>query len=72
MLGLIPAAGEETFWCPNMLFLVSFAGMTLNKCAVLWIGKLMEALCRESHPLCWLKNHIYKLIPEHQYVVVPT
>ena len=37
MSGLIPAAGEETFWCPNMLSLVSFAGMTLNKCAVLWI-----------------------------------
>ena len=29
--GLIPAAGEEKFWCPNMLSLVSFAGMTLNK-----------------------------------------
>ena len=38
--GLIPAAGEETFWCPNMLSLVSFAGMTLNKCAVLWMGTL--------------------------------
>ena len=38
--GLIPAAGEETFRCPNMLSLVSFAGMTLNKCAVLWIGTL--------------------------------
>ena len=22
--------------------------------------------------MCWLKDHIYKLIPEHQYVVVPT
>ena len=36
MSGLISAAGEETFWCPNMLSLVSFAGMTLNKCVVLW------------------------------------
>ena len=27
---------------------------------------------RESQPLCWLKIHIYKVIPEHQYVVVPT
>ena len=72
MSGLIPAAGEETFWCPNMLSLVSFAGMTLNKCTVLWIGTLTEALCRESQPLCWLKHHIYKLIPEHQYVVIPT
>ena len=34
--GLIPAAGEETFWCPNILALVSFAGMTLNKYTVLW------------------------------------
>ena len=33
MSGLIPAAGEETFWCPNMFSLVPFAGMTLNKCA---------------------------------------
>ena len=40
MSGLIPAADEETFCCPNMLSLVSFAGMTLNKCAVLWIGTL--------------------------------
>ena len=21
--------------------------------------------------MCWLKNHIYKHIPEHQYVIVP-
>ena len=40
MSGLIPTAGEETFWCPNMLSVVSFAGMTLNKGAVLWIGML--------------------------------
>ena len=42
MSGLIFAAGEETFWCPNMLSLVtvSVAGMTLNECAVLWIGTL--------------------------------
>ena len=40
LAGLIPAAGEITFWCPNMLSLVSFAGMTLNKCAVHWIGTL--------------------------------
>ena len=40
MWGLIPAAGEETFWCPNMLSLMSFAVMTLNKCAVFWIGTL--------------------------------
>ena len=40
MSGLNPAEGEEIFWCPNMLSLVSFAGMTLSKCAVLWIGTL--------------------------------
>ena len=53
MSGLIPAAGEETFWCPNMLSLVSFAGITLNKCAVLWIGTLTgeapPVLVKESH-----------------------
>ena len=40
MSGLIPVAGEETFWCPNMLSLVSFAGMSLNKCAIFLIGTL--------------------------------
>ena len=55
MSGLIPAAGEETFWCPNMLSLVSFAGMTLNKCAVLWLtggpvqGESPPVLVKESH-----------------------
>ena len=75
MSGLILAAGEETFWCPNMLSLVSFAGMPLNKCAVLWIGTLTGGPVQGESPppsLCWLKNHIYKLIPEHRYVVVPT
>ena len=54
----IPAAGEETFRCPNMPSLVSFAGMTLNKCAVLRIGTLTGgALCREGEsPMCRLKN----------------
>ena len=61
MSGLIPAAGEETFWCPNILSSVSFARMTLNKCAVFWIGTLTGGPVQG-----WLKNHIYKLIPEHQ------
>ena len=40
-----------------MLSLVSFAGMTLDKCIVLRIGTLTGCpLCRESHPLCRLKN----------------
>ena len=30
--GSLTAHGEEKFWCPNMLSLVSFAGMTLNMC----------------------------------------
>ena len=52
MSGLIPAAGKETFWCPNMVSLVSFAGMTLNKCAVLLIGTLTGGpVQRESHPV---------------------
>ena len=41
----------------NTLSLVSFAGMTLDKCIVLRIGTLTGCpLCRESHPLCRLKN----------------
>ena len=56
-MGSIPAAGEEKLRCQNMLSLVSLAGMTLNKCAILQIGTLTGGpLCRESHPLCRLKN----------------
>ena len=59
MSGLIPAAGEETFWCPNMLSLVSFAGMTLNECAVLWIGMLTGGPVQgESPPLLVKESHI--------------
>ena len=57
VLGSIPAHGEEKFRCPNTLSLVSFAGMTLDKCIVLRIGTLTGCpLCKESHPLCRLKN----------------
>ena len=50
-----PRGGK--FRSPNMLSLVSFAGMTLDKCIVLRIGTLTGCpLCRESHPLCRLKN----------------
>ena len=56
-MGSIPAAGEEKIRCSNMLSLVSFVGMTLNKSAVLRIGTLTGGpLCRDSHPLCRLKN----------------
>ena len=59
MLGLIPAAGEETFWCPNMLFSVAFARMTLNKCAVLWIGTLTGGPVQgESLPVLVTESHI--------------
>ena len=59
MSGLIPAADEETFSCPNMLSLVSFAGMTLNKCAVLWIGMLTGGLVQvESPPVLVKESHI--------------
>ena len=59
MSGLIAAAGEETFWCPNMLSLVSFAGMTLNKCAVLWIGTLIGGPAQgESPPVLVKESHI--------------
>ena len=39
-MGSISAAGEKNFRCPNMFSLVSFAGMTIDKCAVLRIGKI--------------------------------
>ena len=59
MSGLIPAAGEETFWCPNMLSLVSFAGMTLNKCTVLWIGTFSGGPVQgESPPVLVKESHI--------------
>ena len=52
-----PRSQGGKFRCPNTLSLVSFAGMTLDKCIVLWIGTLTGCpLCRESHPLCRLKN----------------
>ena len=50
---------QAKYWFPrlnsmfvaNMFSLVSFAGMTLNKCAILQIGTLTGCpLCRESHP----------------------
>ena len=48
---------REKFQCPNTLSLASFAGMMLDKCIVLRIGMLTGCpLCRESHPLCRLKN----------------
>ena len=57
--GLIPEAGEETFWCPNMLSLVSFAGMTLNKCAVLCIGTLTGGPVQgQSPPVLVKESHI--------------
>ena len=52
-----PRSRRGKFLCPNTLSLVSFAGMTLDKCIVLRIGTLTGCpLCRESHPLCRLKN----------------
>ena len=52
-----PRSRRGKFRCPNTLSLVSFAGMTLDKCIVLRIGTLTGCpLCRESHPLCRLKN----------------
>ena len=56
-MGSIPAAGEKKVRGPNILSLVSFAGTTLDKCAVLRIETLTGGLlCRESHPVCRLMN----------------
>ena len=42
-----------------MLSLVSFAGMTLNKCAVLWIGSLTGGRVQgESPPVLVKESHI--------------
>ena len=42
-----------------MLSLVSFAGMTLNKCAVLWIGALTGGPVQgESPPMLVKESHI--------------
>ena len=50
--GSIPARGEEMFRSPNKLSLVSFAVMTLNKCAILQISTLTGCpLCKESPPV---------------------
>ena len=53
-----PRSRQGKFYSPNTLSLVSFAGMTQDdKCIVLRIGTLTGCpLCRESHPLCRLKN----------------
>ena len=52
-----PCSRRGKLRCPKMLFMVSFAGMTLDKCIILRIGTLTGCpLCRESHPFCRLKN----------------
>ena len=52
-----PDSRQGKLRCPNTLSLVSFAVMTLNECTILQIGTLTGCpLCRESHPLCRLKN----------------
>ena len=58
-----PRSRQGKFGSPNTLSLVSFAGMTLDKCIVLRFGMLTGwPLCRESHPLCRLKNPTVILI----------
>ena len=52
-----------------MLSLVLFAGMTLDKCAVLRIGTLTGGtLCRESHSMSRLKNPIVAFILQNRCV----
>ena len=68
-MGLIPAAGEKQFRWPKMLSLVSFAGTTLDKCAVLRIDTLTGGpLCRESHPMCSLNNPMVAFNLQNQCV----
>ena len=68
-MGSIPAAGEKTFRWPTTLSFLSFAGMTLDKCAVLRIGTLTGGpLCRESRPMCRLKNPAVAFILQNRCV----
>ena len=69
VMGSIHASGEKKFWWPTMVSLVSFAGMTLDKCAVLRIGTLTGGpQCRESHPMCRLKNPTVAFILQNRCV----
>ena len=69
VMGSIHAAGEKKFRRPNMLSLVLFAGMTLDKCAVLRIGTLTGVrLRRKSHSMCRLKNHTVTFILQNRCV----
>ena len=72
IVGFDPRGRRGNILVSEQAVLVSFAGMTLNKFAILWIGTLTGGPVHGESPLCWLKSHIYKVIPEHQYVVVPT
>ena len=38
--GHFPACGKQKFRCPNTFSVVSFTGMTINKCAILRIRTL--------------------------------
>ena len=59
--GSTPSWGEKNFGVRTRL--VSFAGMTLDKCIILRIETLTGCpLCRKSHPLCRLKNPTVILI----------
>ena len=54
---LDPISLRGNFLCLNTFSLMSFAGMTLDKCIILQIWMLTGCpLCRESHPLCRLKK----------------
>ena len=57
--GFDPRGRRGTISVSEHVSLMSFAGMTLNKCAVLRSGMLTwDPLCRDSHPLCRLKHPI--------------
>ena len=63
VMGSIPVAGEIFFSVTEHALIVSFAGMTQDKCAVLRIGTLTGGpLCRECHPMCRFKNHTVAFI----------
>ena len=51
-MGSIVAAGEKIFLCPNKLSLVSFSGMTINKCAFLQIGCIELHSCQYKCCAC--------------------
>ena len=58
---LVPHLWRGKFRCPNTLSLVSFAGMALDKCAVLRIDSLLYRRIQNNADRCQLQEDLDKL-----------